>query len=192
MREVQNTFLNLCSSRANLENVIFVANNLKQYKMANVALAAGLCVNDVNKYPVSELYGEAIFDIDKTDNPENIVYFKNNITRETTVENLLNFYESGYPMKIVFISRILKYIKREIDFSEFKGKLYTPYQKLQYSKRLTECLNSMSGYIIKEYSIDSIEAYKSSNATITLLARIRLVPINCLEICSLQTEVEFG
>lgn len=190
MHSVQDTFLKCCSSRADLQNLIFVGNNLSAYKNAAVVLAAMLCATPVNEYPVSTQLGESIFHIDWWDEPGDMAYFRSNVSRETAAENLLNMKRETEPDKVVFIDRIEKYLRREMDFSEFRGRPYTKYQKLLFSQKLTNYLDSLVGFILREYSIKSIEVHKDMPGTVIMLARIEYRPINCLEICSLNVEVE--
>lgn len=190
MTTVQTKFLNRCSEKANLENIIFVANNLEDFDMANVPLAALLCVTDINKYPTSTNLGNAIFRIDQWDGPGDMAYFRSDSARETTVENLLNMLRAYNPEKIVFIDRILKYLQREMDFTEFKGRMYTAYQKLLFSQKLTQYLNSVKDYVIKDYEIENILVYNGTPGTVTLMSKINIQPVNCLERCSLTVEAE--
>jgi hypothetical protein len=190
MNSVQQTFYRRCTTRAKLENIIFVANNLEKYDMASVPLAAALCATPINKYPLSDKFGKAIFRIDQWDGPGDMAYFRSDPARETTVENLLNCMHAYEPEKVVFIDRILKYLRREMDFSEFKGRFYTDYQKLLFRQALEKYLESIKGFVITWYSIDSIEAYEDSPGTVVMVARIQVIPVNCLEKCSLTVEAE--
>lgn len=182
-------FLSCCTNKANLENIVFVANNLELYPMANVVLAAALCVSSVNEYP-SGNFGNAIFHIDSWDSPADYVFFKTHASETTTIENLLNCLETGEQTKLVFVSRIIKYIKRELDFSEFKGKLYSPYQKLYIEKKLETYLESLTGTVINKYEIESVKAYRGVPGTITILCRFSVWPIGCLEKCVIEKEVD--
>ena len=189
MREIKNTFLSRCSGRAQLNNIIFVMNNLKGNKYANIDLAASLVISDLNEYP-SYGFNDVVFHIDPWDNPEDIAYFRDNVTRETTIENLVNLSQDITPEKVVFIDRIIKALKREMDFSEFKGRFYSEYQKLLLNQKLETYLSSLLGYTLRDYNIDSIEVFKDGPATVQLVARLSLYPINCLEVCSLNLEIE--
>ena len=170
------------------QNFIFVANNLVNYSMANVVLASALCVCDLDIYPTLN-FGPAVFNIDTFDVPGDLVFFKNNVIAESTIENLLNFGKVG-PEKIVTIDRIIKYIKREIDFSEFKGKNFTGYQKLRIEQKLTKFLQSLKGYILDDFYIESVTAYKDEPGTVTVLNRFDIWPINSIEKCSIGIGVE--
>ena len=189
MRSVKKTFLSHCSGRAKLNNIIFVMNNLKGNKFANVELAASLVISDLNEYPHYP-FNDTVFHIDPWDNPEDIAYFRDNVTRETTIENLVNLSQDTTHEKVVFIDRIIKALKREIDFQEFKGRFYSEYQKLLLNQKLDQYLSSLVGYTLRDYNIDSIEAFKDGPAAVQLVARLSLYPINCLEVCSLNLEIE--
>lgn len=180
------------TSKSFRENLIFVANNLKDYPMANVILATSLCTTDMSIYPTSN-FGEAIFFIDEFCTTFNFAYFKNHIEVPTTVENLLNFKLYG-PEKIVSVQRIIKLIKRELDLSEFTGKLYSEYQRIQIYKKIEAYLCSLVGYVIYSYDIESVEPYKNKNnpCTVTVLSFIDIWAKNCLEKCSIQLGVEVG
>jgi len=193
MRTQQKAFLRHCSGRSKLRNVIFVANNLKDYPVATVPLAAALCATPINEYPTSQYFGEAIFDIDQWDYPLDMAYFKSNVTRETTVENLLNMDRDIAPEKVVFVDRLLKYIMRELDFQEFKGKIYRPYYKMLFNQKLVKYMDSLLDFIVKEYTIDSIEAYYDEEpGTVSMLARMTVLFVGCLESCTIEKGVEVG
>ena len=183
------TFLSCCTNKANLENIVFVANNLENYPMANVVVAAALCTSQVNEYPRSN-FGNAVFHIDPWDSPSDYAYFKSHASGETTIDNLLNCLETGEQTKLVFVSRIVKYIKRELDFSEFKGKLYTPYQKLYIEKKLEAYLESLVGRVINQYEIESVKAYRGVPGTVTILCRFSVRPIGCVERCVIEKEID--
>lgn len=170
------------------QNFIFVANNLVSYQLANVVLASALCVCDLDIYPTLE-FGPAVFNIDTFDVESELVFFKNNSIAETSIENLLNFGEDG-PQKIVTIDRIVKYIKREIDFSEFKGKLFTGYQKLRIEQKLKIFLQSLKGYIIEDFYIESITPYQGDPGAVVVLNRFDIWPTNSIEKCSIGIGVE--
>lgn len=189
MNSIQEKFLNHCSGRANLQNIIFVANNLEDYDRANVVLAASLCASEVYEYPTSSSFGNAIFDIDSWDNPGDMAYFKSHAARETTIENLLNFEQEYKPEKIVFVNRILKCLAREMDFTEFKGTLYSEYQKDLFEQKLENYLDSVKGTFIKDYAIESISVYKDDPGTVIMLARLAILPLNCLEVCTIEEGV---
>lgn len=190
MRAVQTRFLGHCSTRANLQNVIFTANNLKDYRASSVAVGAALASSPINTYPASNFFGGTIFFINAWDDPGDMAYFRQNITRETTIENLVNMSVEHIPEKVVFIDRIVKYIKRDLEFREFKGRPYTSYQKLLFSQKLKSYYEKIKGFILRAYSIDSVEAYSAAPGTVTLLSRISVMPISSLETCTIKSEVE--
>ena len=192
MRNVQEEFLARCSGRANLRNVVFIANNLESYKRADIVLGSMLASTDPWEYPISSYYGKVVFRIDQWDNPGDMAYFRENYLRETTIENLLNMDRENDPEKVVFIDRIAKYILRELDFSEFKGRLYTEYQKLLFSQKLNQELRQMVGTAIKEFEVKTITAEKDVDnpGTVIMTASVNVLPVNCFEVCTIKKEVE--
>lgn len=182
-------FKRRCSMRANLENIIIVANNLKEYPLANVVVASLLASTPIYEYPLSDQFGDAIFSIDHFDDVYDYAYFKNHTWRETTLDNLLNAFPTGY-QKIVTISRILKYVKRSLDFSEFKGRLYTKYILLQISKKLDYYLKNLLNIAIIDYQIISVEAVNGEvPGTVDIECKYEIVPINSLERCQLEKRI---
>lgn len=188
--ESENLFRRSCSSGVNMENIIFIANNLEKTDMANVVLASALCVVDIPDYPTGN-FGSAIFDIDHFDNIGNYAYFKNHAEQPTTVENLLNFLPRQAE-KIVTVSRIMKMIKREIDFSEFIGRAYTEYQRMRIERKLELYLGGLVGYVIYKFKINSVKGYKDKQniGCIKVLNRFDVWPVNCLDRCHVDLEVE--
>lgn len=188
MQELNKTFNSSITKSLQGQNLIFVANNLVNYPLANVVLASALCVCDLDIYPSLDV-GQAVFTFDSSDISSDLVFFKNNTIAETSIENLLNFKNNG-PQKIVTIDRIIKYIKRELDFSEFKGKLFTGYQKLRIEQKLKVFLKSLKGYILEDYYIKSITSYHDTAGTVIVLNRFDIWPINSIEKCSIEIGVE--
>lgn len=192
MNLISNDINKSISTCINKENLIFVANNLVNYKMSNIILAASLCTTDISLYPTSN-FGKAIFLIDQYDTTFNFAYFKNHTSVETTVENLLNFADFGRE-KIVSIQRIIKLLKREMSFNEFCGRLYNEYQKLLIYRKIETYLRQLVDYVIYRYDITSIQPYKNpkSPCTVIVVCNIDIWPKNCLEKCSIEIGVEVG
>lgn len=170
------------------ENLVFVANNLYNYEMANVPLVASFCTNDASVYPSSD-FGPAVFEIDEYEQVGNYAYFRNHEVRPTTVENLLNYKLSG-PDKLVFVQRILKIIKRELDFYEFVGKQYTEYQRLAIQNKLQVYLSAMTGKYLCNFNIRSVTPYKDPEPMcIDVDSIFDVIPVNCLDKCTISKSV---
>ena len=192
MNTLSNEITKSISYCPNKENLIFVTNNLIDYKMSNIILAVALCTTDISLYPNAN-FGKAYFLIDQYDTTYNFAYFKNHTEINTTVENLLNFNNIG-PSKIVTISRILKFIQRELDFSEFCGRLYNEYQKLLIYKKIETYLRTLVDYVIYRYDIISLTPYKDPQnpCTVIVVCDIDIWPKNCLEKTTISLGVEVG
>jgi hypothetical protein len=191
MNDVEKKFCTNCYPGVNKENMIFVANNLEETKYANIYLAAALCTTDISLYPTAN-FGTAIFDIDQYDGIGSWAYFKNHYLCDCTVENLLNEAPLGSSQKIVTISRICKLIEREIDFTEFKGRQYTEYQRLRIAKKLELYLKTLTGYAIYKYKIESVQAYRGDPGTVTVLNRFKIWPVNSIAEITIEKGVEIG
>ena len=175
---------------ANAENIVYVVNNLIDYDMANLPLAVSLCTTEAYEYPTLN-FGDAIFLLDQYENIGNWAYFQNHKVRSTTVENLLNF-KNICPEKIVFISRIIKRIKRELDFSDFVGKKYSEYKRLNIQTKLQEYLNSIMNTFIYRYNIIHTKAFKSDTEKLSIIIEnvFEVWPVNCTEKVTISQDIE--
>ena len=187
---IAETFKKKIRYPANPEDVIYVANNLVDYKMANLPLAISLCTTEPYEYPTLD-FGDAIFLLDQYENIGNWAYFQGHKVRSTTVENLLNF-KNICPEKIVFISRIIKIIKRELDFSDFVGKQYSEYRRLNIHNKLKEYLDSIMNTLIYKYNIIHTKAYKANTEKLSVIVEnvFEVWPVNCTEKVTISQNVE--
>jgi hypothetical protein len=189
MNSIAKTFTSKQEPAVNGENLVFVANNLYDYERANVPLVASLIINKPNKYPTMN-FGEAYFLLDQFEDIGNWAYFQNHDVRTTTVENLLNFKANG-PEKIVFIARILKVMKRQLDFSEYIGKQYTEYRRLGIETKLDTYLDALVNELIYQYNIQSVTAYRDPEPmTIDVVNTFDVWPVNCMEKVTVSRTVE--
>ena len=191
MNYAEKLFLWNCFPETNRRNLIFCANNLENTEYANLYLAAALCTTDASEYPTAN-FGPAIFNIDEWDMKKSWAYFKNHELRRTTVENLLNMSDTHTAGKIVVVNRILNIIERELDFSEFLGQAYTAYKEILIQQKLERYLGGLLGYLIYSYKIDSIQAYRGTPGTVTVLCRYTVCPKNTTESITLTKEVVVG
>lgn len=170
-------------------NMILVANNLKNDYFANASLAGSLLNSDF-EYPIAN-FGEAVFDIDDFDMKIPMCFFHNNVLRETTVENLYNLRSDNDEAKMVTIDLILRYIERHIDFSKYKGKLFSTYILWKLNKEITDFLNKLIGNALLTYSILSINFVPDKNNTYsgTIIIRLNITPIFSTESFMIELEV---
>lgn len=188
--EIANDFKRKIKYPANSENIIYVVNNLIDYDMANLIAGISLCTTEPYEYPTLD-FGDAYFLLDQYENIGNWAYFQNHKVRDTTLENLLNF-KNICPEKIVFISRIIKMIKRELDFSDFIGKQYSEYQRLNIQEKLQEYLDSIMNTLIYKYNIVHVKAYKASTEKLSIIIEnvFEVWPINCTEKVTITQNIE--
>jgi len=170
-------------------NLCFVSNNLKNYEMSNLLLTASLNITDFKSYPTYD-FGDTVFDIDSNDVcGKELIYFKSNILTTTSVENLQNFNQFIDSSKMILIDRVIKYIKRELDYSSFYGTNFNDYVKMKMQQYLSQFLQSLVGSIITGYKINSIQLIKKTNFTGAITVDFSVTPVNSLEEFRIITEV---
>lgn len=170
-------------------NLVFIANNLVDYSFANVVAACMLKSSPYKDYPLQDC-GEAVFDIDKHDvRSKEFAFFKYNIKRSATIENFNNFSTLNDQDKYVPINRVIKYIQRYLDLSEFCGKTYNEYLKVLIVDKLDALLSALVNYAITDYNIISCEFINDTHTkTIIVLNEISITPINSIEKYKLYIE----
>lgn len=170
-------------------NLCFVANNLANYKHANLPLAVTLAKAKYDEYPQYD-FGKAIFDIDSFDiRQSEMMYFKNNELKNTSVENMINFRHEKDADKIILIDKAIRYIERYLDLSQYEGKLYSDYIKLQVYTELSTFLRNIKGIVIRDYKINSIKFIKNDNLTGIIINDFSITPINSIEDFEINMEV---
>jgi hypothetical protein len=175
-------------ARRNGRNLCLVANNLEDYEYSNVLLATALCVSAYSEYPQIN-FGPAIFDIDSSDVGGELIYFKNNYLAATSVENLKNFRIENDAAKIITIDEVIKFIERELDFSDFKGKVFTEYVRLRLYNRLSEFLKQIVSTVIRSYTIKSVDFVVTEPGAGQIVNTFSLTPINSVEEFDVMMEV---
>lgn len=189
MNSIATSFSSKKEPVVNGENIVFVANNLMSYERANIPLAASLVTTPPNKYPTMD-FGEAYFLLDQYENIGNWCYFQNHTVRSTTVENLLNFMPIC-PTKIVFVSRLLKVMQRQMNFNEFIGRQYTEFRRQGVETKLQNYLEALVNELIYQYNIISVKAYRNPEPmTVDIENMFEVWPINCLEKVTMSKTVE--
>lgn len=163
-------------------NMIFVLNNLYESSYSNVLLAAILSINTFTKYPNSVPY-KTHFDIDGFDiNNVNLAYFKYcENTNSCTIENLKNLRVEDDIYKWVLIDEAIKYVIRQLNLDEYRGKLYSPYVELQINTRIKKIMEDMKGVVFKQYKIESIQFVKTAPAVGYISIKVSFVPFGTLE-----------
>lgn len=173
----------------NGRNLCFVSNGLVDYEYANLVVASLLCTTPFNLYPSYDL-GQAVFDMDDFDiSLDEICYFKNNSIAGTSIENLKNFRKEFDAAKIVMIDRVIKFIERELDFSDYKGKPFTDYVRLRLYKKLEDFFRSIKGSVIRDYKVNSINFVRTEPGAGILVNDFTILPENSVEEYNIVMEV---
>ena len=160
---VKSSFQNLKKN-----NVIYVSNCLYAYPYANVVLA-GMLLGDVGEYPSYPSLYDACLDIDWCDVNFDLVFFRNNYLTDTSVENLMNFDYAESFVKPVTVDRICKYIARHWPVLEgYIGTAFTQYKMTKIYEEVNKYLASLVGWILYDYSIDSITSVQNPDTTVSI------------------------
>ena len=163
-------------------NIVFTLNNLKDTEYSNVLLAAILSINKFTEYPNSVSY-KTHFDIDSFDlNNINFTYFKYcESTNSCTIENLKNLRVIDDIYKWVPINETIKYVIKTLNLDEYRGRLYSPYVKLQINTRINKLMENMKGVVFKQYFVESIQFVKTAPAVGYINIKVSIVPFGTLE-----------
>jgi hypothetical protein len=163
-------------------NMIFVLNNLKDTPYSNVLAAGILSINPFTKYPNSVPF-KTHFDIDDFDlNNADISYFKYcENTGSCTIENLKNLRIVDDIYKWVMIDETIKHVIRKLNLDEFRGKLYSPYVKLQINTKIKKIMEGMKDIVFKQYTVESIQFVKTAPAVGYISIKVSIVPYGTLE-----------
>ena len=161
------------------DDIIFVANNIANTAWSNIELARMIRNTTPMQYPFSPATPNAVFDIDFTDNIDDMAYFKSHADGSTTIENLLTMYPYGDPMKIFTVYRICLYIGRELDFTDYIGVYYTPYKKKLIQEIVENYLSSIKGKLITDYEVTEVYAVVDEGhpGTVKVIVRYKISPI---------------
>ena len=183
----KNMFRSYASESANIleaygSNMIFVLNNLDGMHYSHVILSALLSINPFTKYPDSVPF-KTHFDIDDFDiNNPNISYFKYcENTNKCTIENLKNLRTTDDIYKWVMVDETIKHVIKTLDLEEYRGRLYSPYVKLQINTKIKKIMESMINVVFKQYTIENIQFIKTAPAVGYISIEVSIVPFGTLE-----------
>ena len=156
-------------------NLIYVSNGLKRYNNAAVVLT-GMLLNDIADYPLPDTLGEAYWDIDYCDINTDLVWFRNNHLRQTTVENLKNF-SSDLFLKSVMVDRIIKWLRRNWpDMNDYIGTAFSDYKLVKIAEQAETYLKSLVDWIIYDYKIISVTTEQYLDSSIGIHIRYEIWP----------------
>lgn len=163
-------------------NMIFVCNMLASIEYSNIVLATSLALTSAGKYP-EDILDKAVYDYDSFDIRNNdICYFKNNVLSSgTSIENLLNMRLTNDSYKSVLVDSVIKYIKRNLDLSKYIGTRFTKNSKMHISNDVKKFMNSISGTMIKNYTIKSIEFVLTGPNVGNILIDTEIIPRGTFE-----------
>ena len=171
-------------------NMIFVCNMLKDIDYSNISLATSLAITEIGKYPKS-IKEKPVYDYDAFDiRNKDICYFKENLlTEDTTVENLVNMRTTKDVYKAVMVDEIIKYIKRNLDLSEFIGTKMTRFTEIYIANEIRGFMNKIDGKVIKNYNIKSIDFVLTGPNVGNILIETEITPKGTFESLNINLEV---
>jgi hypothetical protein len=171
------------------DNFCFVLNCLKKYNFANVALASILMQSDLKYYPQMDI-GDVVYDINNFDiYGQEIIYFAYDTLAKTSIENFLNFRTQPAPEKFVPIHLIIQKIKRELDFSEFSGTLFTSYMQIKIENKVNKIMSNFVEVLIESYKILKINYTTTNDHRIIVYIYLSVKPYNSIEEINVTLEV---
>lgn len=171
-------------------NLIFVSNMLSDVEYSNIRLACELIKSTPGSYP-SNISEQAVYDYDSFDFTQNeMCYFKNNVLSSgCSIENLLNMRIKQDAYKSVIVDMIIKYIRRNLDLSNYSGRFFTKYTKLQINNEVKAFMNQITGTMIKNYSIKSIDFVLTGPNSGNVLIETEITPRGTFETLQVNLEV---
>jgi hypothetical protein len=163
---------------------------LSNVEYSNIRLACELVKCTPGTYP-SNISETAVYDYDSFDFTQNdMCYFKNNIlSSDCSIENLLNMRTVKDAYKSVIVDMIIKYIRRNLDLSKYSGKFFNKYIKVQINNDLNAFMNRLSGVMIKNYTIKSIDFVLTGPNVGNVLIEIEITPRGTFETLQINLEV---
>lgn len=166
------------------KNILYITNNLKNSQYGSIKLAVTLANTKIGVYP-SGKFGEAVYDLENSDFLSGVIYYKNNVNVNSSIENFTNLYPY-YPEKVHFIYLIIKYIDSKIQLDYFKGKMYDPkVTLLQIKSKIDEILFLNKGVCITDYEISNVTCVKK-NYCYEITSNITIVPFFSFEKVNLE------
>lgn len=173
----------------NGENMCFVLNNLKDFKFANVVLAAIISKSSLRYYPQEDL-GEVVFDITSNDVFDHeFIYFTYDYLAKTLIENMQNYYKNPSPEKMLLISIIKNRINVALNYEDFSGKLINAHTKVELENYTNEVLHGFVGELIENYELIGIKYERAGAGEISVNIYISIKPYNSIEAIDMEVEV---
>lgn len=191
MKKINNVFHNRSFEKLEYgENLGFVLNNLKEYKYANIAVAAAISKSDLRSYPEKDL-GDVVYDIVNEDlYGHEIIYHAYNSLSKTTIENLQNYSEENAPEKMMLIPIIKNRICMALDYEQFSGKIVNKYIRIQIESYTKNILQTFVGTLVEKFNIEEIRFVRTENTgEVDVIVFMSIKPYSSIETIQLTMEV---
>lgn len=189
MLTIENDFINSYSlTKSSLldkygNNLNFVYNTLENIPFANVVLGALYCTRNYAEYFNSLKNVSVVLDLDSNDLAgSRAMYFKyNSYKDDITIENTFNFRKTNDIYSNALIDDVIKRVIKEVDLSEYKGKLYNPYIAMQIEMDTKRKLNNLKGKLFKNFNIEKISFKKVDKTSGYIVVDYSIKPYGTLE-----------
>lgn len=179
------------SNTKNLNHVVFCLNLLAGINYSNVLLATKLIQAGPGKYPDNITELEPVFDYDYFDiHLSDYVYFKaNQLSRSSSIENLLTLREEYDVYKSLLVTSVLKYITKNLTLEQYKGRLYTTYIKIQILNDVKVFMNNLLGDMINDYEVVSLDFITDTPGAGSVVITMTITPRGTFEKITIVLEV---
>lgn len=189
MLTIENDFINSYSlTKSSLldkygNNLNFVYNTLENIPFANVVLGALYCTRNYAEYFNSLKNVSVVLDLDSNDLAgSRAMYFKyNSYKDDITIENTFNFRKTNDIYSNALIDDVIKRVIKEVDLSEYKGKLYNPYIAMQIEMDTKRKLSNLKGKLFKNFNIEKISFKKVDKTSGYIVVDYSIKPYGTLE-----------
>ena len=164
-------------------NLNFVYNNLEDIPYSNVVLGALYCTRNYSEYFNSINGYKVVYNLDNIDvKGLRAMYFKYNFnSNNVTLENAFNFKKTNDIYSNALIDDVIKRTIKNIDLSEYKGKLFNQYTHIQIENDLTKKLKRLKGDLFKKFNIEQIGFKKTEPTAGYIVVKYSIVPYGTLE-----------
>ena len=164
-------------------NLNFVYNNLEDIPYGNIVLGALYCLRNYAEYFSTLKNMSTVFDIDNIDvKGLRGMFFKfNYYTNSISIENAFNFKTTNDIYANALIDDVIKRTIREVDLSEYKGKMFNSYVSIQIKNDINKKLGELKGKLFKKFNVQKVIFKKTEPTAGYIIAKYSIVPFGTLE-----------
>lgn len=164
-------------------NLNFIYNNLEDIPYGNIVLGALYCLRNYSEYFSTLKNMSTVFNIDNIDvKGLRGMFFKfNYYTNSISIENAFNFKTTNDIYANALIDDVIKRTIREVDLSEYKGKMFNSYVSIQIKNDINKKLGELKGKLFKKFNVQKVMFKKTEPTAGYIIAKYSIVPFGTLE-----------